>query len=236
MLYPRFIQRSVLISCLRSEEEEEEIRNYSLICAQICFLSLKITPDLLSLSSISEDSMEDLKFEKEIYTNLSGIWKYYYNVCNGDEIKEYEVSSLYNAIVQKKFSVKSLVFRVKDNDNKPHSIKSNLHLQFRFREIEDHINLEKEQELEKERQEKERIIRNELCIKRRKVIEDFQKEYESALERLRVTDLNQNVLATVQIIKLNPHVKRKRKVKNVSFNLENNCVLSVHDDLHVSEK
>ena len=57
--------------------------------------------------------------------------------------------------MQKKFSVKSLVFRVRDNDNKPHSIESNLYLQFRFREIEDHINLEQKQELEKERQEKE---------------------------------------------------------------------------------
>ena len=88
----------------------------------------------------------------------------------------------------------------------------------------------------KEHLEEENKILLHNWVKRRKVIEDFKNEYESALERLRVTDLNQNVLATAQFIKLNPRVKRKRRVKKVSFNLENNCVLGVHDDFMFLKK
>ncbi|KAL4584334.1 hypothetical protein LXL04_008933 [Taraxacum kok-saghyz] len=77
--------------------------------------------------------------------------------------------------------------------------------------------------------------------KRTKVIEEFQMKYESALTKLRGLGVQQDVLATVQIIELRPRIKVKRRVKKkVVFNLENNVVHNIHDDLHddlyVSEK
>ena len=89
----------------------------------------------------------------------------------------------------------------------------------------------------KEHLEEENKILLHNLKERRKLIVEFQMKFESALSKLRDLDVMQDVLATVQIIELRPRVKVKRKVKKkVVFNLENNCVLGVHEHLHVSEK